>query len=285
MTRTNKFQIVAICVLCCIWAVSCSARPSLVLNETGTSKCQITQDESVEFIWLKDLDLWMGKYEVSHAQFVSLFPKTKSQHQDYYAQDQDKANSPAVNVSWKQANKFCRILNKQCKKQLPNGYIFRLPSEEEWEAAAKCGTDRKYPWGNSWPPAPMADSVFPNLQGMEVVSFSGGKPAQNRTLPEYKDGWPSTCPMNKSGKNEWGIYGMAGNVKEWCEGWYDQQQKLRLLKGCSAWTHQAEQCDIEARDRDSGQSELSGFFLWGEVRNDGHNYSGFRVVIGKPMEE
>lgn len=273
------------CAWCSLLAVSCSQSPLLVMSDTGIIKCQLTQTECLEFVWLKDLNLWMGKYEVTLGQMKCLFPSTKDQHQDYYAQDGDKASSPAVNISWKQAQQACRALNRLCAKQLPKGYVFRLPTEGEWEASARCGNYRIYPWGNSWPPSPMFDSVMPNLQGLEIVSFSGGTPAHNRTIPEYKDGWPSTCPVDKSGRNEWGIYGMAGNVQEWCEGWYDQQQQLRLLKGCSAWTYQPEWCEIEARDCDTGQSEVMGFFVWGEVRNDGHNYSGFRLIIGKPIGE
>ena len=273
----------------CAWftllAASCSQTPALVLSETGTSTCQLSKAEALEFVWLQDLDLWMGKYEVTLGQMKCLFPKTKDRHQDYYARHWDQASSPAVNVSWKQARQACRQLNRRCAMQLPKGYVFRLPTEEEWEATARCGTDRKYPWGDSWPPAPMGDSIMPNLQGHEVVSFVDGKPAQDRTIPGYADGWPSTCPVDQSGKNEWGIYGVAGNVQEWCAGWYDQKRQLRLLKGCSAWNHQAAWCEIGARDCDSGQSEVMGFFVWGEVRNDGHNYSGFRVVIGKPTGE
>lgn len=253
------------------------------MNEAGTSQCQLAPDECLEFVWLKDLNLWMGKHEVTSGQMKCLFPSSKDQHQDYYAKDWDKETSPAVNISWKQAQKACRALNRKCAKQLPQGYVFRLPTEGEWEAAASCGRDRTYPWGDSWPPAPMADSVLPNLQGLETISSGRENPPTSRAIPGYKDGWPSTCPVDQSGMNEWGLFGMAGNVQEWCEGWYNQQQQLRLLKGCSAWEHQAQPCEIAARDCDTGQSETMGFFFWGEVRNDGHNYSGLRLVIGKPV--
>lgn len=283
MTNTLKILAVATCATCSALMASCSPGPALTLSEAGTSQCQLSPDECMEFVWLEDLNLWMGKQEMTSGQMRCLFPSAKDQHQDYYAKDWDKETSPAVNVSWKQAQKACRALNRKCAKQLPHGYVFRLPTEGEWEAAASCGRDRTYPWGDSWPPAPMADSVLPNLQGLETISSGRENPPTSRAIPGYKDGWPSTCPVDQSGMNEWGLFGMAGNVQEWCEGWYNQQQQLRLLKGCSAWEHQAQPCEIAARDCDTGQSETMGFFFWGEVRNDGHNYSGLRLVIGKPV--
>ena len=141
MKSTLKVLAVAMCATCGALVASCSPRPLLTMSEGGPSQCQLSPDECLEFVWLGDLNLWMGKQEMTAGQLRCLFPSSKDQHQDYYAKDWDKETSPAVNVSWKQAQQACRALNRKCAKQLPRGCVFRLPTEGEWEAAAKCGSD------------------------------------------------------------------------------------------------------------------------------------------------
>lgn len=106
-------------------------------------------------------------------------------------------NSTVVMIAWKDAHNACRSLNRRYGHLLRDGYVFRLPMEGEWEAIARCGNNRKYPWGNDWPPTPMADGVMPNLQGIEVISIEGQVPPAIRIIPGYKDGWPSVAPVKK----------------------------------------------------------------------------------------
>jgi len=78
-----------------------------------------------------------------------------------------------------------------------------LPNEKEWKLFATCGNvKRKYPWGDKWPPKA---GNFANKE-MFVDEWRLGK---------YKDDFSVTCAVEKSGKNEWGIFGVSGNVWEW----------------------------------------------------------------------
>jgi len=247
----------------------------------------LSENVEMEFVRVADLDMWVGKYEVTLGQYVNMSKSAAKRPDAYamrYSDDIDVMAGPAVMIGWNDARLACRLLNRQYRDILPDGYIFRLPMETEWEIIARCGDDRKYPWGNDWPPIPMADGVLPNIQGVEMIP-PWEKHFSTRIIEDHQDGFASLAPVAKSGANEWGIYGLAGNVKEWCEGWYDIDNKLRLLKGSSASSFNPHNSLITARTAVRGQSPTRGMFLWGEVRNQGNNGSGFRVAIGKPLKQ
>jgi formylglycine-generating enzyme required for sulfatase activity/regulator of sirC expression with transglutaminase-like and TPR domain len=99
---------------------------------------------------------------------------------------------PINNVSWEGANAYCRSIGK------------RLPTEAEWEKAAR-GTDKRiFPWGNS-SPTPEHARYFQTW--MDVIAHRVMVPVSD--LPE--------------GKSPFGLHNMAGNVKEWVDDWYDRE--------------------------------------------------------------
>ena len=80
---------------------------------------------------------------------------------------------PAVLVSWFDAQAFCEWLNTYFRHSMPTGMRCRLPTHAEWITVARCGRQRRYPWGNDWPPqygnhADQATlSAFPDIKGIE----------------------------------------------------------------------------------------------------------------------
>jgi len=119
---------------------------------------------------------------------------------------------PVVGVSWEAARIFCdwrtRHLNEyRATEGLPTMPNFRLPSEAEWEYAARGGRDMaKYPWGNPY---------ARNTKGCLLANFKPGRGNY------FDDGYAYTSPVATYFSNDFGLYDMAGNVAEWCEDAYN----------------------------------------------------------------
>jgi len=195
-------------------------------------------------------DYWIGKYSVTNKQFGHFVKSAKYKFNQ--GNWEHEANCPIDNVSWHDATAYCQWLNKVTRGKL-QGLTVRLPTEAEWEKAAR-GTDgRKYPWGNH---------------------FDRNK--CNAEMP----GMRSIAPVSAYSPQSDSIYGVAnitGNVWEWCHSLYksypylandgrenEAGDGLRVLRG-GAFFEEPDFAYCSARTQ---ASPLHGY-----------GYASFRVVV------
>ena len=204
---------------------------------------------------------YMGATEVTNAMFKQFNPKHASNFIDQQWKDHVHRGYPAnldeqpvVRVTWEEANRFCQWLSEKTGKK------FRLPTEAQWEWAAKAGTDKPFWWSDGMGKAEASDNgrltgcdvVFSDKANMAdrsmrlfVVSGVNPQPVKNLAdwqayLPRVDDqsdnqmipGWDADLYAQKHAgyhgskgiarfaPNPWGLFDMNGNVCEWTQSDY-----------------------------------------------------------------
>lgn len=199
---------------------------------------------------------WMGRYEVTRAQYEELMDETPSKF--------DGDSNPVRKVTWNNAMDFCKKLTEREHKagRLPAGCEYRLPTEAEWEYAARGGhkNSRDYQYAGS--------------DDIDNVAWY------------YKNSEGKTHAAGRLDPNELGLYDMSGNVKEWCIDWYDDEYyerakvvqdpvnnaktKYRVTRGGSCASY-AKGCHVA--DRHHSKPTSDGVYL------------GFRIVLAPSLDE
>jgi formylglycine-generating enzyme required for sulfatase activity/uncharacterized caspase-like protein len=188
----------------------------------------------------------IGKYSVTQEQYQAVMGNNPSNFKD-------NPKNPVENVSWNDAQEFCKKLSQLTGKK------YRLPTEAEWEYACRAGTQTRFYFGDD--AAKLGDYGWYNEN-------SGSK----------------THPVGQKKPNDWGLYDMSGNVWEWCENpyhdsyankpeniknngntaWPSSDISLRVMRGGS-WNVNSRNCRSANRFRD-----------YADYR---YYYVGFRLVL------
>jgi formylglycine-generating enzyme required for sulfatase activity len=141
--------------------------------------------------------------------YMSLHPVTNDQYEQFDPSHKLKringacGNHPVVYVTSLEAIKYCQWLGQR------DGKNYRLPTEAEWEYAARGIDGRKYPWGN-------------HDRRRGFANFADASTTFPWRDPEVEDGYPETSPVGAfpRGASFFGVEDMAGNVWEWCLDFY-----------------------------------------------------------------
>jgi iron(II)-dependent oxidoreductase len=170
--------------------------------------------EPIHSVYLDDF--YMDKYEISNAQYAYFLNEQGNQTEAGAAWlnvDSDEvlilessgswqpkdgySNHPVVQVTWYGARAYCQWRGA------------RLPTEGEWEKAARGRDGRFYPWGNSFDGG--------------RLNFCDSSCTLDWAYPGSDDGYARTAPVGaySEGVSPYGVYSMAGNVSEWVEDWFE----------------------------------------------------------------
>ena len=163
---------------------------------------------------------------------------------------------PVENVSWDDCQEFVNRLNTKLAGQLPKGKVFRLPTEAEWEFAARGGNKSQgYQYSGS--------------NNLDDVAWYSGNSGSKTHVVQGK--WV----------NELGLYDMSGNVWEWCQDWYGAYRSSaqtnpigpasgdqKVIRG-GCWANPSNYCCNSSRGR--------------QLPANAYNFLGFRLVIGDPV--
>lgn len=161
------------------------------------------QDEQpVHNVWLDHY--YLDRHEVTVKQFQKFSDET-----GYPMPRQPQWSGegyPVVNVTWEDAAAYARWRGK------------RLPTEAEWEKAARGGLINKiFPWGN-------------RSAGGKDANFADKQTKLSWKEKDVDDGYQHAAPIGQYHPNGYGLYDMAGNIWEWCADWYDPQYYKRSKK-------------------------------------------------------
>jgi len=144
---------------------------------------------------------WLGKYEITFAHYRMISGRAvpwmaiwAAPWSSIVRSDEDE-NRPAIALTWKQAVDFCARLTEQERTagRLPKGFVYRLPTEAEWEYACRAGSTTRFSYGDDFDDSQLDTYVW-------YSANSDDKP----------------LPVGTKQPNPWGVYDMHGNASEWC---------------------------------------------------------------------
>ena len=208
---------------------------------------------------------WMSIHEITQRQYKLFIGTNPGEFRG--------KNNPVESVTWAQAMQFCQKLNLIEKQagRLPDGYQYRLPTEAEWEYAARAGTTSPFHWGNTASP--------------KNANFKGKYPRDYKSKSVSSDKNYGSVKIASYKPNAFGLFDMHGNVREWCLDYYNarlpggeqtdwlqtQTHKARSVRGGS-WEDYAIRSRAASRDYIQNAQTSS-------------NATGFRVTLAPIIKQ
>ena len=229
-----------------------------------------------------------GDYDFVNTYIVNVYPDTTCWVNDFenaynepyvrmYFSNGGYNDYPVVGVSWEQANAFCNWRTEYLRRSLGKQGVYvepyRLPTEAEWEFAARAGINKnKYPWEGDLP-LTEGDGCF----------YANFKPQEGNYV---KDGNIITSRVGTYSPNEFGLYDMAGNVSEWTSTAYTESINQLTSDLNPEYRYNAAKEDPYKMTRkivrggswkDVAHNIRSDIRMW-EYQNEQRSYIGFRCV-------
>ncbi|MFQ5483522.1 MAG: formylglycine-generating enzyme family protein [Nitrospinaceae bacterium] len=181
-------------------------------------------------------------YEVTNAQYQAYVRATGSKPPRFAGDERfNGPDQPVVGVSWKESLAFCRWKGK------------RLPTEAEWEKAARGQRPVAYPWGDAPPDSTLANYNNEHGRTLPVGSFTAGK-------------------------SDYGVYDLAGNVAEWVQDWHFPEYYLYSPKKNPQGPEKGQYKVIRGGNWRNGHEDISPTSRNGTVPKNRMQTIGFRCV-------
>ena len=177
---------------------------------------------------------WMSVSEITNSQFQTFAPNQDSRFAMTPGKDQASRggplyaeSQPAVRVSHARAEAFCEWFSEKTGRRV------RLPTEEEWEWAARAGTDTDTWYG----PRDVDFGAFANLsdksRGHSANFIRRNTPPYFMFTEAFDDGHAVSAPVGSYEANNWGLHDMIGNVEEWTASTYQGREDVYVVRGGS----------------------------------------------------
>ncbi len=194
-------------------------------------------------------DYWIGKYEVTQGEFLSLMGRNPS----HFTND---LSLPVEKVSFLDASNYCAAVTQRERAagRLPDGYVYRLPYESEWEYACRAGATNQFHFGD-------------NPDQADAFAWTG----------ENSDAM--THPIGQKQPNAWGLHDMHGNVWEWCFDWFAAYPAQPLTDPVGPPTSKYKLFKGGGWNQDAQFGRASSRFMMSP--SNGIHFVGFRVALGQ----
>lgn len=215
-----------------------------------------SDDEAPHQVCVKSF--WIGKTEITNGQYR----RFKASHDSgvFQGRSLNGDTQPAVNLGWNDAQAFTEWLSWEAGS---GGKRFRLPTEAEWEYAARAGTTTRYPWGNNLDP--------------RYANFSDRNDPTGASIGSLDDGQGVTAPVGSYLPNPFGLHDTIGNVWEWTCSEYNPAYN-GAEQSCSTKRPTEGMRTVRGGSWNNGPGDLRSARRLARKPGDRDAMTGFRVV-------